>query len=100
MTIELHNFASILPDNEQQYLVMLEAVISSVDNGASLLINKGTREIYFRISPSHPKYSQPLLKDLMKWHNLMSIHLLLSKSIRLTSTISFSISINNKPNGK
>lgn len=91
MTIDLRNFRSIIPDNEQQYLSLLEAVISSVDGNSSLIVNRGIKEIHFRVSPSTPKYSQLLLKDILKFHTLMNIKLDLSKSIRLTSTISFSL---------
>ena len=93
MTIELRNLDSILPDNEQQYLAMLEGIISSIDDNASLIVNKGISEIYFRISPSEPVYSQMLLEDILKFHNLMKINLNLSKSIRLTSTVSFSLNL-------
>lgn len=93
MTIETHHLQEILPDNERQYLNVLEAVISSIDENASLMVNRGLREIYFRISPSEPIYSQLLLEDVLKMHKLMKIKLNLSKSIRLSSNISYNIEL-------
>lgn len=91
MKIEIKNFNCILPDNEQMYFSILEGSISSIDADASVMIIKGIDKIYFRISPSEPVYSQTLMEDLLKLHNLMGLNLNFSKSIRLTSTISFSI---------
>jgi len=91
MIVDLRNFRAIIPDNEQQYLTLLKGVILSVDGNASVIINRGVREMHFRISPSEPKYSQMLLHDILSLHTLLKIRLSLSKSIRLTSTISFSM---------
>lgn len=91
MKVEIRNFDLILPDNEQMYFSMLEGAISSIDVDASVIIIKGLNKVYFRISPSEPVYSQILLDSILKLHNLMGIILNFSKSIRLTSTISFNI---------
>lgn len=91
MTIEFHNFPLILPDNEQQYFNIFEGVISSIDSNASVVINKGITEMCFRISPSEPKYSQIILRDVLNFNNLMGIKIEMSKSIRLTSSVSFNI---------
>lgn len=93
MTIDLHNFKPIIPDNERQYLTLLEGVICSVDGDSSLIVNRGLKDISFRISPSAPKYSQTLLNSILKFHNMLQIQLDLSKSIRLTSSISFTLSL-------
>lgn len=91
MTIVKHGFTSILLDNEMTYFAHLEGVVESVDELATMEVYKNPESYMFRVTPSVPLYSQPLLKSLLEFHSLLGIQLELSKSIKKNSTISFLI---------
>ena len=82
-----------MSENDTNYFAHLEGVISSVDELANVQITKNPHSYQFRIAPSVPRYSQPSLQELLKFHNLYKIKLNLSKSIRTSSTIFFEIEI-------
>ena len=86
-------FFFFLSENDANYFAHLEGVISSVDELANVQITKNPHSYQFRIAPSVPMYTQPLLQELLKFHNLYKIKLNLSKSIRTSSTIFFEIEI-------
>lgn len=82
-------------DNEITYFTSLLGVIESVDELASVEFVKGIDKYSVRIAPSLPKYSQMLLEELLKFHNLLKLRVELSKSIRNTSTIEYSLNFHN-----
>jgi hypothetical protein len=94
--MEIHKkfFPEVVPDNEIVYLGHLEGVICSVDEFATLEITKNPESYVFRLVPSLPKYNNLLLEEILKLHNLLQIHLNLSKSIKTSSTINFQIKTN------
>lgn len=94
MEIYRRFFPQILLDNEANYLAQLEGIISSVDEYASLEITKAPEAYHFRLVPSLPMYTNMLLQEILKFHNMFSIRLDLSKSIKTSSTINFQIEIN------
>lgn len=87
------NFPPILKDNEETYFKYLEGVINSVDELASVQVDRTLHSYAFRIAPSVPMYSQPLLQELIKYHSFLGIQLDLSKSIKANSTIFFQIDL-------
>ena len=91
MQIERKFFPEILPDNEEYYFEHLKGIIESVDELSCMIITKMAQSYHFRIASSHPKYNDMLLKEILKYHNLLSIRLDLSKSIKTSGTISFEI---------
>lgn len=91
MKMVKHGFTSILPENEITYFAHLEGIVDSVDELANVEVYKNPQSYMFRITTSIPAYSQPLLKALLEFHNLLNIQLELSKSIKKNSTISFLI---------
>lgn len=86
-------FPEIMQDNDMIYFARLEGMIESLDELASLQITKNTMGYQFRLAPSHPKYIQTLLEQLLNFHNLYGIRLNISKSIKTTGTISFEITL-------
>jgi len=86
-------FNSILEDNEEHYYTLLEATINSVDEWASITIIKAPRSVSVRISPSEIQHSQPMLQEILTFHNLLKIKVNLSKSINTSSNIQYSIDI-------
>jgi len=94
--MQLHTkfFPQVLQDNEVAYLAHLEGIIDSVDELAILEIVKNPHSYHFRLAPSLPKYNNMLLEELLKFHNLLQIHLNLSKSIKSSATIVFEIELN------
>lgn len=94
MEIVRKYFPKIISDNEENYFLHISALIESVDELSSVEFKKGIESYSVRIAPSLPKYSQMLLEELLKFHNLLKIRVELSKSIRNTSTIEYSINFN------
>ena len=93
MEVQKKFFPKIMSENDANYFAHLEGVISSVDELANVQITKNPHSYVFRIATSVPMYTQPLLQELLKFHNLYKIKLNLSKSIRTSSTIFFEIEI-------
>jgi hypothetical protein len=93
MNLVTNNFPAVLPENEITYFAHFKGVVDSVDELASVEITKRHKCYMFRIAPSTPAYSQPLLQSLLDFHNLLRIKLNLSKSIRKSSTIVFHINL-------
>jgi len=84
-------FPEIMQDNDMIYFARLEGMIDSIDELSSLQITKNSNSYQFRLAPSHPKYIEMLLDEVLKFHNIYGIRLNLSKSIKTTGTISFEI---------
>lgn len=93
MKVERVGMLEILPDNEEVYFSMLYGVIESVDELSSLQITKKGNNYSFRIASSLPKYNDMLLQEILKLHNMFNIKVDLSKSIKSSATLVFSISI-------
>jgi len=87
-------FPSIMHENEAVYFASLKGVIESVDELSSLEIIKTPTDYKFRLVPSLPKYINLLIEELIKFHNLIGVRLDLSKSIKTSATITFSITLN------
>ncbi len=93
MEINKKFFPSIISDNEAVYFAALEGVIESVDELASLEIIKTPKAYLFRLIPSVPKYTNLIIEELIKFHNLIGVRLNMSKSIKTTAVLSFKITI-------
>jgi hypothetical protein len=96
MQVNKKFFPQVMQDNETVYLAHLEGIIDSVDELATLEIVKNPQSYNFRLAPSLPKYNDLLLEEILKFHNLLKIHLNLSKSIKSSATIVFEISLADK----
>lgn len=86
-------FPEIMQDNDTIYFARLEGIIDSIDELCSLQITKNSHSYQFRLAPSHPKYAEMLLEEILKFHNVYKIRLNLSKSIKTSGTISFEITL-------
>jgi hypothetical protein len=86
-------FLRVLTDNEDAYFRHLNGIIDSVDELATLEITRNPNSYHFRLAPSIPRYNDMLLEELLKFHNLLQIHLDLSKSIKSSATIVFDITM-------
>jgi hypothetical protein len=93
MTVSKRFFSEVMPDNEIAYFAHLQGLIDSIDELSSMEITKNPHSYHFRIAPSVPMYTQLLLEELLKFHNLFGIKLQLSKSIKSSSTITFEINL-------
>lgn len=93
MIINKKNFPQVMLDNELAYFAHLEGIISSVDELSTLEITKNPSSYHFRLAASVPRYNEMLLEELLKFHNLLQIHLDLSKSIKSSATIVFDITL-------
>jgi hypothetical protein len=91
MEIQRKFFPKPMLDNDENYLAHLEGVIDSVDEYSSMMITKKIDGYGFRIATSLPKYNNMLIEEIIKYHNLLKIRLVFSKSIKTTGTIDFKI---------
>jgi hypothetical protein len=91
MELNKKYFPSIMQDNEEVYFASLRGIIESVDELSSLEVTKTPHAYLFRLVPSLPKYTNMLIEELIKFHNLINTRLEFSKSIKTTATITFSI---------
>ena len=94
MQVNRRYFPAILLDNDENYLQHLCGAIEAVDELSSLEIVKTPTSYHFRLAPSMPRYSEMLLKEILKLHNIFKIRLDLSKSIKSSAVLSFSIELN------
>ena len=91
MTVSRKFFPEVMPDNEMAYFAHLEGVINSVDELSTLEITKNPNSYHFRLAPSIPMYTDMLLEEILKLHNIFQIKLSLSKSIKSSATITFEL---------
>ncbi len=96
MYINRRFFPEVIQDNEQAYFAHLEGIISSIDELSSLEITRGPHSYQFRLAPSVPKYTQILLEEILKFHNLFQIKLNMSKSIKTSGSIVFEINLDDR----
>lgn len=93
MQVEKKFFPKIMTDNDEIYFSHLEGIIDSVDELSSMEVVKHPKHYSFRIAPSLPKYTNMLIEELFKFHNLFQIKLNMSKSIKTNAIISFEITM-------
>jgi hypothetical protein len=86
-------FNRILEDNEEHYYRLLDATISSIDHLSNTTIVKKPSSVSIRIAPSSPSFSQSILQEILSLHNLLGVKLILSKSMRTSSVLNFSVPI-------
>lgn len=91
MLVNKKFFPLVMPDNEMAYFAHLEGVINSVDELSTLEITKNPNSYHFRLAPSIPMYTDMLLEEILKLHNIFQIKLSLSKSIKSSATITFEL---------
>jgi len=87
-------FPAVLPENEAVYFASLKGVIESVDELSALEVVKTPKAFNFRLIPSLPKYTNMLIEELIKFHNIIGVRLDMSKSIKTSGTITFVITFN------
>jgi hypothetical protein len=84
-------FAGLISDNDEVYLQNLIGVCDSVDELACMSISKTPHSMNFRIAPSTSQYLEPLLKEILKLNNMFGIRITMSKSMKSSCVINFSI---------
>ena len=95
MVVTRKYFLPQIPDNEEMYFAHVTGILEAVDELACLQISRLNSGYHFRISPSIPAYNNMLIKELIKFHNILGIKLDFSKSIKSSGTLSFHINLNN-----
>lgn len=91
MVIHTKFFPERMQDNDIVFLAHLEGILNSIDELSTLEIIKINSSYTFRLAPSLPRYIPMLLEEILTFHNMFGIKLDLSKSIKTTGTISFTI---------
>ena len=87
MQIIYRFFPEVVSDNDMNYFNLLKGILESVDELASLEVSKMPESYNFRIIPSMPKYTNMIIQELTKLHNLFHLKMDMSKSIKNTSVI-------------
>lgn len=93
MEISRKFFPVVMQDNDLIYLASLSGILNSVDEFSQLEITKTPSSYNFRLIPSVPKYTNVLIEELIKFHNILGIRLDLGKSIKTSAVITFSIEL-------
>ena len=93
MQIEKRFFPKIMRHNDEVYFAHLEGIIDSVDELSTMEVTKHPNHYSFRIAPSLPKYTNSIIEELFKFHNMFQIKLNMSKSIKTNAIISFDIDL-------
>ena len=93
MEIKKKFFPRVMRHNDEVYFAHLEGIIDSIDELCAMEVVKHPRAYSFRIAPSLPKYTNPLIEELFKFHNMFQIKLNMSKSIKTNAVIAFEISL-------
>lgn len=92
MNIEKLNFSiEHIPDNDAAYISLLEGMINSVDGNSTMAITRSPTGWMFRISPSSPQFINLLMEQIIGMNKYFGIMLNFSKSMKTSSSISFSI---------
>ena len=86
-------FPEVMLDNDEVFINQLIGVVDSCDELCSLEIVKVPTAYHFRIAPSIPRYLEPLLHEILNFHNMFGIRLDLGKSMKVSGSINFSIEI-------
>lgn len=84
---------TIISDNDESYLSMLEGVISSVDEYSRLIIHKFPSTFNFRIIPSEGVYLNNIVNEVLKLHTMLGIKVNMSKSMKTSGIFEFQIKI-------
>ena len=95
MQVSKRFFPEITLDNDDVYINLLAGAIESIDEYASLEVTKTPESCHFRIAPSTSRYLEMLLQEILKLNNLFGIKLDLSKSIKTSGAVIFSIENTN-----
>jgi hypothetical protein len=91
MEVNRKNFPKINTDNDEVFIAHIEGVLNSVDELCSLELTKLPSSVRIRIAPSHPKYNNIIIIELLKFFNMFKIRVDMGKSITTTAVITFNI---------
>lgn len=93
MEVIRRNFPEIMLDNDEVYFSHLTGVVDAIDELSSMEISKTEHSYHVRIAPSIARYMEPILYEVLKFNNQFGIHLDLSKSMKVNSTVAFDIQL-------
>ena len=93
MQVNRRFFPQRMQDNDETFIASLLGVIESVDELCSIEITKKPNSFHFRIAASVPMYNNMLIEEILKFCNMLKIRVNMSKSIKTTSVLSFTISM-------
>lgn len=91
--ITLTRADGIITDNDYYYLDTIRAYASSKDGTASFSFHKHEGELIVHIKPSEPDFKQDIINSLLSIHRLMGLKIIFSKSLGISKTVSYTISL-------
>lgn len=83
----------VIPDNEENYFSMLTAVIESVDEFSTMVIQRNPRGYLFQINPSEALYISPIIQEVNRLNNIYGLKVDFSKSMKTSVSIDFFITL-------
>jgi hypothetical protein len=92
MEVVRKNFPPIIPDNEENYISIILAIISGIDSVASVEITRAPKTLYFQIAISHPKFLDKIVEEIIKFNKAIGIWINISKSIQSSAKVFFKVS--------
>ena len=91
MEISRRGFPEITKDNDEVFIQHLCGVVESTDELSSMEISKTPNSYHFRIAPSVPRYIEPLIHAIVRLNNMFNIRIDMSKSMKTSCVINFTI---------
>ena len=85
------HFPELIPDNDDVFIRHLQGILESIDEFSAMEVTKVPDGIFFRVVSSIPKYTIPLLEEVLKFCNNYKLRLELSKSIKSSGSLTFLI---------
>ena len=93
MEVSKRNFPEVMLDNDEIFIDKLLGIIEATDELSSVEISKDNFCYHFRVAPSTYPYLEPILQEVLKFVNMFGVKLELSKSMKASLTINFSIDL-------
>jgi hypothetical protein len=91
MQLQRLHLPSIITDNEEAYLSLLQGVVEARDHLASITVTRTLTGYQFRIVPSLSRELETLLQDINSLHNLLQLKVEWGKSLKSGAVVSYKI---------
>lgn len=93
MIVNRSDLPSILKDNEDIFIQNIKCCIDHSDPAATVDIRKSSSDLIFHILPSIEEFRQGIINNLLVIHRNFGIKIIFSKSLAVSKTISFHVTL-------
>lgn len=95
MSIIRSDLPKLLKDNEEIYIQNIKCCIDHADPNSSIEIRNIEGGLIFHIKPSTDLFKQCIIENLLSVHKAKNLKIIFSKSLAISSTISFTVNFSN-----